>query len=55
MQYYLPFKTRPLALIKLMWSLYLNPFQETWWEEKKKMKAQNQTYAVDKEQKPPMA
>lgn len=36
MQYYFPFKTWPLAIIKLMWSMCLNPFQESWWEDKGK-------------------
>lgn len=38
MQYYLPFKTWSFAVIKLMWSLCLNPFQEAWWEDKGKEK-----------------
>lgn len=36
MQYYFPFKTWPLTVIKLMWSLCLNPFQEVWWKDKVK-------------------
>lgn len=36
MQYYFPFKTWSLAIIKLMCSMCLNLFKEAWWEDKGK-------------------
>lgn len=55
MQYYFIFKIWPLAVIKLMESLCLNPFQEAWWEDKEKEEGSKSNHAMDKEKKPCMA
>lgn len=36
MRYCFPFKTWPLAIIKLMWSRCLSPLQKAWWVDKGK-------------------
>lgn len=52
MQYYFPFKTQPVAVIKSMWSMCLNPFQEARWGTTEKRKALNQNCTMYIEQNP---